>query len=164
MIILKKINVFYTIFLLFFIFFTKNCLGEEFPLIDLKSLNNSENLNLNSFDSNYLLINFWASWCNACKYELKEIIKVKKDFESKGIKIITINLDEKTEKAKKFLLKNKLELPVYQPEEDMGKFLKIKVLPLNILIDNQRKILKKWEGYTPSLLDDLKNFIEKPKN
>lgn len=164
MFILKKFNAFCNIFLFFIIFFSKNCPGEEFPLIDLKSLNNSENLNLNSIDSKYLWINFWASWCTACKYELKEINKEKKEFESKGIKIITVNLDEKKEKAQKFLLKNKLELDVYQPEGDFGKFLKIKVLPLNILMDDQRKILKKWEGYNPSLLDELKKFIEKPKN
>lgn len=164
MFILKKFNAFYSVFIFFLIFFSKNCLGEEFPLMDLKSLNNSENLNLNSIDSNYLLINFWASWCTACKYELKEIDRMKKELESGGIKIVTINLDEKKEKAQKFLLKNKLELSVYQPKEDIGKCLKIKVLPFNVLINNERKIIKKWEGYNPSLLDDLKNFIEKPKN
>lgn len=154
---LKKIPF---IFLFMVLFCTESLFCEDFPSIELKPLKDSENFSLNSIDSKYLLINFWASWCTACKYELKELNKFQGDFKEKGLKIITINLDEKKEKGIKFYSKNKLGLPVYQPSDKIEKYLKIKLLPKNYLINNKREIIKEWEGYNNSFIEELKSIIQ----
>ncbi len=62
-----------------------------------------------------LLINFWATWCDPCREEFPDLIKIGADYKDK-IDLITISLDELSEidnDVPKFLLQMKAETPGY---------------------------------------------------
>ena len=62
-----------------------------------------------------LLINFWATWCDPCREEFPDLVKINADFKGK-IDFITISLDELSEINKdvpKFLVEMKAEMPGY---------------------------------------------------
>ena len=62
-----------------------------------------------------LLVNFWATWCDPCREEFPDLVKL--DAEYKGrIDFITISLDELSEinrDVPKFLTDMKAEMPAY---------------------------------------------------
>ena len=62
-----------------------------------------------------LLINFWATWCEPCREEFPELVKIGADFKDK-IDLIIISLDELSEingDVPKFLAEMKAGMPSY---------------------------------------------------
>ncbi|MEJ7849634.1 MAG: TlpA disulfide reductase family protein [Pyrinomonadaceae bacterium] len=62
-----------------------------------------------------LLINFWATWCEPCREEFPELVKIDNDYKGR-INFITISLDDLAEinrDVPKFLAEMKAEMPAY---------------------------------------------------
>ncbi len=62
-----------------------------------------------------LLVNFWATWCDPCREEFPDLVKLHAEYKGK-IDFITISLDELSEinrDVPKFLLEMKAEMPAY---------------------------------------------------
>jgi len=62
-----------------------------------------------------LLVNFWATWCDPCRDEFPDLVKLNNEFKDK-IDFITISLDDPEEIATsvpKFLALMKAEMPAY---------------------------------------------------
>lgn len=62
-----------------------------------------------------LLINFWATWCDPCREEFPDLVKISADYKDR-IDLVTISLDELSEinnDVPKFLAEMKAEMPSY---------------------------------------------------
>ena len=62
-----------------------------------------------------LLVNFWATWCDPCREEFPELVKINNDFKGK-IDFITISLDDLADinsAVPLFLTEMKAEMPAY---------------------------------------------------
>jgi thiol-disulfide isomerase/thioredoxin len=44
-----------------------------------------------------LLVNFWATWCEPCREEFPELVRIDADYKARGLEFITISLDEAAE-------------------------------------------------------------------
>src|SRR3979490_3409939 len=47
-------------------------------------------------DTRPLLINFWATWCDSCREEFPDLVKIDNDYRDK-LNFVSISLDEVTE-------------------------------------------------------------------
>ena len=112
---MKKKFISFTIFLLLLFVLSVFLIGlNKNPLYDTRSLEGQriKNFELKHFDkekvivkedlldSNFTLINFWASWCSPCKLEHPYLLKLKNN---KNIKIIGVNFKDKQNNAIDFL-------------------------------------------------------------
>jgi thiol-disulfide isomerase/thioredoxin len=62
-----------------------------------------------------LLINFWATWCDPCREEFPDLVKLDNEYKGK-IDFITVSLDDSEDIAvavPKFLASMKAEMPAY---------------------------------------------------
>ena len=62
-----------------------------------------------------LLVNFWATWCDPCREEFPELVKIDADYRGK-IDFITVTLDEPEDikgAVPKFLNEMKAQMPAY---------------------------------------------------
>jgi thiol-disulfide isomerase/thioredoxin len=72
-----------------------------------------------------LLINFWATWCDPCREEFPELVKIDTEYRGK-IDFITISVDEVEDMntaVPKFLADMKAEMPAYilvTPDESVA--------------------------------------------
>jgi len=87
-----------------------------------------------------LLVNFWATWCDPCRDEFPDLVKIDKEYRPHSLDFVTISLDDfsdiKTE-VPKFLGSMKAMMPAYllnvsDPE------------PAIVLVDPQ------WSGSLPA--------------
>ena len=64
----------------------------------------------------FLLVNYWATWCDPCREEFPDLVKIDHDFRTKGLDTIAISLDDLTElksEVPKFLSLMKAQMPNY---------------------------------------------------
>jgi peroxiredoxin len=74
-------------------------------------------------DSNgkVLLINFWATWCAPCVAEFPEFVMIDKTYRSKGVRMVSISTDEKSDlegAVIPFLKKQKAEFESFLSDAD----------------------------------------------
>ena len=91
-----------------------------------------------------LLVNFWATWCDPCREEFPDLVKLDADYKGK-IDFITISLDDLAEinrDVPKFLAGMKAEMPAYllKAEDDDAAIAAVSknftgALPFTILYD-----------------------------
>ena len=70
---------------------------------------------------NVLVINFWATWCAPCVAEFPEFVKLDAEYRAKGVKIISISTDEKSDLEKMvipFLKKQKATFEAFLSDAD----------------------------------------------
>lgn len=102
-----------------------------------------------------LLVNFWATWCDPCREEFPDLVKL--DAEYKGrIDFITISLDELSEinrDVPKFLTEMKAEMPAYllKAQDDDAAIAVVSKewtggLPLTVLYDPAGKQIYYRQG------------------
>ncbi|HVS20654.1 MAG TPA: TlpA disulfide reductase family protein, partial [Pyrinomonadaceae bacterium] len=48
-------------------------------------------------DTRPLLVNFWATWCDPCREEFPDLVKIDSDYRTKGLNFVAISLDDVTD-------------------------------------------------------------------
>ena len=55
-----------------------------------------------------LLVNFWATWCDPCREEFPDLVKIDNEYRPRGLDFVTISLDDLSEinnQVPRFILK-----------------------------------------------------------
>ena len=103
--------------LIIFIFFISSAFANDVSDIknivinkELKTYNNltfldskNDEITLDSFKGNLVMLNFWATWCSPCKEEMPSLDLIKKNPKFKNLEILPINVgQDNLEKSQKF--------------------------------------------------------------
>lgn len=111
--------------------------NKTFTLKDLRDKDHT----LTDFSGKVVLINFWASWCPPCIYEMPELTRLKKQLADQPFEILALNVGEKKYKVRKFTRLINFDLPVLlDTSKDTFDSWGIKTLPTSILIDAEGNI------------------------
>src|ERR1041385_4799613 len=63
-----------------------------------------------------VLVNFWATYCDPCRDEFPDLVKIDKDYRSQSLEFFTVSLDDITDintEVPKFLDEMKAKMPAY---------------------------------------------------
>jgi thiol-disulfide isomerase/thioredoxin len=66
-------------------------------------------------DAQPLLINFWATWCDPCREEFPDLVKIDTDYRAKKLSFVAVSLDDVTDirtTVPKFLKEMHASMPV----------------------------------------------------
>src|ERR1700732_851509 len=67
--------------------------GKPEPDLTLKDLD-GKNLSLAQLKGKVVLVNFWATWCEPCKYEIPELIEMQQKYGAKGFTVLGVAMDD----------------------------------------------------------------------
>ena len=102
-------------------------------------------LKLSSTRGNYVLIDFWASWCRPCRAENPNNVKLYKKYHDKGFEIYGVSLDKDKASWLKAIKDDNLtwihvsDLKFWQSEG--AKTYNVRGIPHTVLLDKDGKIL-----------------------
>ncbi len=85
-------------------------LGNKFEL-DIESLDGSR-VKIDDLAGKYVVVDFFATWCEPCLAEVPRIQKHYAKYKDKGLAVIGISLDENTKSLKAYLERAQLPWPV----------------------------------------------------
>jgi len=102
---------------------------------------------LPEYQGKVVLVNFWASWCPPCIYEMPELTRLKQQLADRPFEIIAINVGEKKYKVRKFTKVIGFKLPVLldTSNEAFGDW-GVKTLPTSFLVDANSRIRYRIRG------------------
>jgi thiol-disulfide isomerase/thioredoxin len=117
------------------------------PELKLKDLR-GRSIKLSDYKGKVVLLNFWATWCPPCRAEMPDLIKMQREYRSKGLQVIGITYPpEEIEEVRQFISKLGVNYPVALGlKETKTAFDQTETLPLTLVIDRQGKIVDRIEG------------------
>lgn len=59
---------------------------------------------LENFRGRWVLVNFWASWCEPCRDEMPSMREFARSFSGDRLRLLAISLDESDQEMRKFLI------------------------------------------------------------
>lgn len=128
----------------------------EFPLIT------GDTITLYDIKARYILIDFWASWCNTCIPQSVSYIPVYKEFKSKGFEILQFSVDESSREIKRIIERDSLnwmhavDYKVW--ESNILESLHINSVPANYLVD-RNGVVKATNLNSKALREELVKLL-----
>ena len=164
--------------LILFTFLITNALANELP--DLKNLvvhkipktydnvifldGANEEINIQNLDSQLIMLNFWATWCEPCKEEMPSLNRLQANKKIKKLKIYPINIGkENLNKVNIFFSElgiDNLE-PYFDNPSTLAKTFSLRGVPTTIFLNSKKEEFARIIG---SINFDDKNFVNWLKN
>ncbi len=128
----------------------------DFPNIDMAD-EHGQRHQLASVRGAVTVLNFWATWCGPCRYELPELQKVANEFGGKGLVVLAIAVDGPVSQVKRFIANAGVTLPLFFIDGRTQAFLGIDRIPFTVVLDRQGRAVRVYAGYSAAAMEDLRS-------
>ena len=103
---------------------------------------------LAQFKGKLVYLDFWASWCGPCRQSFPWMNEMQAKYGDKGLRIVGVNVDARSEDARGFLDANPARFTVaFDPQGATPRSYGIKGMPSSVLIDASGKVVFAHTGF-----------------
>lgn len=122
-----------------------------------------DTLSLSSLRGQYVLVDFWASWCPDCRKANPLLVELYNEFKQKNFTILSLSIDEDRERWLAAIEKDGLTWPQVISEggwnSEIATAYAIRWLPTSFLIDSTGIIISK-SIHTQETIDTVKEILK----
>ncbi len=135
--------------------------GKKAPVFTLKS-NSGKNVTLNDIKAEYIILDFWGSWCIPCINGLPLMKEYYKKYNDR-IEIVGISCNDKEDQWMKTIDKYKLDwiqlLNEAEIEKDISLKYGIEAYPTKIILNDKYEIIATYKGEGDDFYEKLDELI-----
>src|SRR5258705_10939165 len=107
---------------------------------------------LSNYSGKVMLVNLWATWCGPCRIETPELVKLHKEFQSRGVEMIglsTENPDASAESVRNFVRSYNVDYRIGWATADVAITLMQgrEAIPQSFIIARDGRIMKRFVGF-----------------
>lgn len=136
-----------------------NVSESEAPAFSVAALDKGQ-ITLSQFKGRVVYLDFWASWCGPCKQSFPWMNSMQEKFQSHGLEVVAVNLDENVDDANKFLAGTPAKFTVaFDAKGQIPRQYGVKGMPTSYLIDREGKIVYQHMGFNAKDRDFLEQKI-----
>lgn len=127
-------------------------------------------IKLSNYEGKVLVVNLWATWCGPCRMEIPELVKLYKEFRSKGLEVVglsTENPDASIEGVKRFVQDYDVSYRIgwSPPEVSIALMQGREAIPQSFVISRSGRVIRRFVGYNPNdTPTQIKEAIEEGLN
>ncbi|MDR2224173.1 MAG: TlpA family protein disulfide reductase [Flavobacteriaceae bacterium] len=122
---------------------------------------NGKKVTLSSLKGKVVFVNFWATWCGPCIQEMPSIQALKDKMAKKNVVFLLVDIDGKYEKAKAFMDKKGLSLPVYIPSGAIPSTYLGTSIPTTVIFDKKGNMIQRIVGGVDYDSKEVEEFMNK---
>jgi cytochrome c biogenesis protein CcmG/thiol:disulfide interchange protein DsbE len=104
-------------------------------------------LSLASLRGQYVLVNFWASWCIPCRDEAPLLERAWREYRARGLVVLGVNIQDLEPEARKFIAEFKVSYPnVRDRDGRVSRAYGTTGVPESFFIDREGRVVRKFPG------------------
>ncbi|MCX7794587.1 MAG: TlpA family protein disulfide reductase [Thermodesulfovibrionales bacterium] len=157
----------FLLLLIFFVFLScKRAViqeGKALPDLSFKNIN-GELIRLHDLKGKVLIIEFWATWCEACREAVPDLIEIYKSNRDKGFELISVSIDEGGDyikRIKDFIDEYKIPYPVAVDGITLSRKFGVYTIPSIFIVNRDGILVKRFPGYFPDFANRIDNEIKR---
>ena len=131
----------------------RRLLALEVILICICSLatpSHAAQLDMQQWNGRVVYLDFWASWCAPCRQSFPWMQKMQKAYESRGLTIVAINVDQNRADADRFLKRFRPDFPVrFDPSGSLAEGYNVTGMPTSVIFDRHGAVRFTQVGFFP---------------
>jgi thiol-disulfide isomerase/thioredoxin len=106
-----------------------------------------------------MIINFWGTWCPPCRHEMPDLKKIYDEYNSKGLEIVGIAVNDTPGKVRAYAEKGGYEWVMLMTSREASRFFKLGAgVPTTIFIDRDGNETGRYVGMRT--YKDFKTAVE----
>jgi peroxiredoxin len=112
-----------------------------------------KNVSLSDFKGKVILLDFWATWCIPCKFEIPGFVELQRKYEKDGLQVIGVSVDDTLEKLRPFVEEFKINYPVLQGlghDDVQEAYGPVVAIPTSVVITRDGLICARYTGLPPT--------------
>jgi len=130
--------------------------AKDINVIDM----NGETRTLEDLKGKFVLVNFWATWCNPCKVEMPLLERLHQTLASDKFTVLGLHVGPGPENIEEFKKLMPISFPIYidmELEVDWG----VPGLPTTFLLNPEGRLIYRAVGKREFASDDMIKFLKK---
>lgn len=137
--------------------------ADNAPNFTLRDINGQQ-VSLEDYKGQVVLVNFWATWCGPCQAEMPHLQKMYVDLKDQGFVVLSISADNARDasKVKPLVKRNRYTFPVLLDKDSsvLNQYNPESVLPYNVLIGKDGNVVWQKASYAPGEEVELRKLVE----
>jgi thiol-disulfide isomerase/thioredoxin len=120
--------------------------GQPAPRFRAKTTT-GEQFNNDSIKGKVVLFEFWTTWCKYCEEESLLVDDIAKEFKSKDLIVLAVNVLEPDQKVKKYLAEHPRSVPIVLTRDtNLAAMYNAQVYPIYVVVDRDGNIAGEQRG------------------
>jgi cytochrome c biogenesis protein CcmG, thiol:disulfide interchange protein DsbE len=125
---------------------------------------NNRRAQLSDYRGRVLVLDFYATWCEPCRRSIPKLNELQKQYGSRGLEIIGLNVggpDDRV-KVKDFVKDLHIEYPLGFPDKPLTDLFLAddQTIPQTFVFDRAGQLTKRFIGYDENTSADLETVIK----
>ena len=132
----------------------------EHPTLKLATVDGGE-YDLAARRGKWVVVNFWATWCEPCREEMPSLERLKGRLAGKSFEVVAVNVGESPERVARFTREVPVTFPiVYDRDSSAAKSWKVRGYPTSYVVGPDGRIRYYFVGELDWSSDEVVRAIE----
>ncbi len=131
------------------------------PDFTLTAMDGKE-ISLSDYNGSIIIINFWTTWCGPCRYEIPDLMELRKKYDGDLI-VLGISLDyEPSSVVPSFAERLGINYPILYGDSGIARtYGGVSGIPTTFIIDRDMNLYRRYIGYRPQsvFIKDIEDLI-----
>jgi thiol-disulfide isomerase/thioredoxin len=143
-----------------------NMLPRQVLEAENRAASGSTPIKIGNYSGKVVLVNLWATWCGPCRMETPELVRLHKEFQSRGVEMIglsTENPDASARSVSQFISEFNVDYQIGWAKPELAQIMMAgrTSIPQSFIIARDGRVVRRFIGFNPETTPtQLKEALE----